>query len=291
MQECCKPLRRGSPRLWQDSHNTDTRSCAVRSHVPCPYCRSTTASDLLARDDSKRVPGGSPGVFEVADVGAEAQPHAGPDRGDDDRTALQERQADAADQIGRAIDAAEALMDLLGVAQVVDEDHHLGAFGACIPADRRPLPVDAVGAGVLGVEGALAVAQPGHERAAGILAQNVAVRAALLLEGVLNHAGEPLADRAEEAVAGLQDFARGVAAIARVVVVARARRRPIAAVGGRRPVAAIGWRVVVGLAGGRTVGLAIRLARRRRVGLAVGLPGWWRRRIGLAVGLPGWRRG
>ena len=67
---------------------------------------------------------------------------------------------------------------------------------------RRPLPVDPVAAGILGVEHALAVAQAGDEGAAGILAQDVAVRAALLLEGVLDHVRQALGDGAEEAVAG-----------------------------------------------------------------------------------------
>src|SRR5437762_3119703 len=131
---------------------------------------------------------------------------------------------------------------------------------------RRALPVDAVDAGVLGVERALAVAQAGYEGAARILAQDVAVGSALFLERVLHHAGKPLADRAEEAVTGLEDLARGVAAVGDVVV---ARPwRPISGVGTGRAIAAIG-RVVVGLSRRRAIGFA--RAWRRRIGLTVSL--------------------
>ena len=69
---------------------------------------------------------------------------------------------------------------------------------------RRALPVDPVVACILGVEHAFAVAQAGNECPAGILAQDVAVGAALLLEGEFDHLGQALGDGAEEAVPGLE---------------------------------------------------------------------------------------
>src|SRR5262245_9413557 len=205
------------------------------------------------RSASKRVPGRPAGVLEIADVGTEPQADAGADRGDDHVLVLLECYAHATHQVGRAVDPAETLIDLLGIAQVVDEHHHLGAFGAGIVADRRPLPVDAMAAGILGVEDALPIAQAGHEGTGRFLAQDVAVGAALLLEHVLDHAGEPLADRAEEAVAGGQDLSRGVAAVRGLLVARRTGLVAPAVVG--RAIAAVA-RVLVGL-GGRRVGLAI----------------------------------
>jgi len=63
-----------------------------------------------------------------------------------------------------------------------------------------------VAAGIFRVQAALAVAQTGDEGAARVLTENVAVRATCLLEGVLDDAGQPLADRTEEAVPGLDDL-------------------------------------------------------------------------------------
>src|SRR6185436_5446051 len=106
----------------------------------------------------------------------------------------------------------------------------LGPVPAHVVADRRTLPVDSVRACILCVQDALAVAQAGDEGAAGVLAQNVAVRAALLLESVLHDAGEALGDRAEEAVAGVDDLVGGVGA-ARPVVAVRPRRGVGAGIG------------------------------------------------------------
>src|SRR6516164_5343448 len=185
-------------------------------------------SCLQQRRSLKWVPCRAGRVFEVTNVGAEPQAHAGADGGDDDRPAFLKCQPDAANEIGRAVDASKALVDLLRVAQVVDEHHDFGAGGAGVPTDRRALPIDAVGASILGVEHALAIAQASNEGAARIFTKDIAVRPTLLLESVLNHAGEPLAHRAEERTAGVENFARGVAAIGGLVLKARSRRRPIA---------------------------------------------------------------
>ena len=80
------------------------------------------------------------------------------------------------------------------------------AFSADVPAKRRPLPVDLQTAGVLRVEGTLAVAQPADEGTAAFLPEHVAVRLAPGREGALHHARKPARDAAEEAMARIQDF-------------------------------------------------------------------------------------
>src|SRR6185295_15119950 len=119
---------------------------------------------------SERVPGRSGRVFQVADVGPQPQADARANRSHDDIAALLEGDADAAHEIGRSIHPAEALVHVPGIAQIVDQHHDLGAFGARVVANRGPLPVNAVGAGVARIEHALPVAQARDEGAAGLLA-------------------------------------------------------------------------------------------------------------------------
>ena len=156
----------------------------------------------------ERVPGRLRRELQVADVGAEPQADAGADRHQHDVVGGQRRHAEAADKIGGAVDAAEALVDRAGVRQVVDQHHGAGAFAADVQADRRALPVDLQIAGILGVEHALAVAQPGDEGAAGLLAEDVAVRQAPVADRLLDDLRQPARHRAEEVVAGVDDFAR-----------------------------------------------------------------------------------
>ncbi len=211
---------------------------------------------------SEGVPGRLPGVFQVSDVGADAQANSRPDRRDHHVVALLERDADAAHEIGKARNAREALVDLVWRAQVVDQHHDLGAFRPGIPADRRPLPVDAVLPGILRIKHALAIAQAGDERPAGVLPENVAVGPALVLERVFDDVRQPLADRAEEVVARIEDLAARERLFVGIIFPVARRRRGLLV--GRR----------------RRVGLTI--ARRRGRGL--------RRRIGIAVACR-WRIG
>src|SRR5207248_1132367 len=131
-----------------------------------------------ANGKSKRVPGRLRGELEIADIRAEPQANAGADRDHDDAARGQRRHADAADQIGRAIDAGETLVDRAGRGQAVNQHHAAGAFAADVPAECRALPVDAQVAGIFGVERALAEPQPADEGAAAFLAEHVAVRLA-----------------------------------------------------------------------------------------------------------------
>src|SRR2546430_14260213 len=80
------------------------------------YCAAAPA--IGYRHLSERVPGRPPRVLEVADVGPQPQADAGADRRDDDMLVLLERHADAAHQIRGPVHPPEALIDLLGIAQV-----------------------------------------------------------------------------------------------------------------------------------------------------------------------------
>ena len=123
----------------RDRHAVTRRRCGCDQSV-CP-----------ALSCSERVPGRPARILQIADVGTEPKPNSGADRREHDITVALERQADAADDVGRAGNAAEALIDLVRIAQVVDQHHDLGAFGAGIVADRGALPVDLVAAGIRGV--------------------------------------------------------------------------------------------------------------------------------------------
>ena len=65
-------------------------------------------------------------------------------------------------------------------------------------------------AGILGVEDPFAVAQPRDHRAAGFLAEHVAVGQAPLAPGLFDELRQAARDGAEEPVAGVDDFVRGV---------------------------------------------------------------------------------
>src|ERR1700738_451564 len=135
--------------------------------VPTPARASINLNRRTGQDDdgkrargSERIPGRARGELEIPDIGAEPQPDTGADRHHHDAARGERRHADAADEVGRSVDTGEALVDRLGGRQAVDQHHGACAFAADIPAERRSLPVDAQVAGILGVERALAVAQP-----------------------------------------------------------------------------------------------------------------------------------
>src|SRR5215471_2930191 len=122
--------------------------------------------------------------------------------------------ANPADEIGRAVYAAERVEDLARAVQVVDEDHSLRAIRAEVVADRWTLPVDLKDAGILGIEHALAVAQAGKKGPAGFLAEDVAIRPAGALEGVFDDLGKVVRDAAKEAVPHAFDLVHGKGAVA-----------------------------------------------------------------------------
>src|SRR5215475_9787378 len=142
------PWRAGkAPAQWRINVNQPTAESA-----------RTRRARLPARFASERVPGRARRIFEIADIGAEPQANAGTDRHQHDIVGGQRRHAEAADDVGRAVDADEALIDRLRRGQVVDQRHGARAVAAPVEADRRALPEDAQVTGILGVERAFAIA-------------------------------------------------------------------------------------------------------------------------------------
>src|SRR5262249_43545986 len=90
----------------------------------------------------------------------------------------------------------------------VDQHHRAGALATRIPAECGALPIDPQIAGVLGVERALAIAQSADEGAACLLAEDVAVGLAPLAHRPLDDGCKAAGDAAEEAVTGVDQFAR-----------------------------------------------------------------------------------
>src|ERR1700751_2120744 len=84
---------------------------------------------------SERVPGRARRIFEIADIGAEPQPDAGADRHQHDVVGGERGHAEAADDVGRAVDADEALIDRLRRGQVVDQRHGARTVAAPVEAD------------------------------------------------------------------------------------------------------------------------------------------------------------
>src|SRR6202453_169639 len=145
---------------------------------PAPCSVNLNPDRAIARRKiraSERVPGRARGIFEIADIGAEAQAETGPDRHQHDIVRRQRGHAEAADNVGRTVDAGEALVDRIGRGQVVDQRHGAGAVAAPVESDRWSLPEDAQVTGILGVEGAFAVSQSGDKGAAAFLAEHVTV--------------------------------------------------------------------------------------------------------------------
>jgi DNA-binding transcriptional LysR family regulator len=69
---------------------------------------------------SERIPGRPRCEFEVADIGTEPQADARADRYDNDIAGAERGHAKAANDISRAVDAGEALIDRLGRRKIVD---------------------------------------------------------------------------------------------------------------------------------------------------------------------------
>src|ERR1700739_1923785 len=72
---------------------------------------------------SEWVPGRARGKFQIADIGARAQADAGADRYQHDVIGGERGHAEAADDVGGAVDADEALVDRTGRREVVDQRH------------------------------------------------------------------------------------------------------------------------------------------------------------------------
>src|SRR4051794_37670961 len=117
---------------------------------------------------------GIPGRFrrelQVTDIDAEAGSDAGPDRDHDHLVRCNSRHAEAADEVGRAVDAHETLIECVREGHVVDQHHGAGAVAAHVEPERRTLPEYLALARIAGEELALAVAQSAEEGPGGFLA-------------------------------------------------------------------------------------------------------------------------
>src|SRR3954451_2204942 len=85
---------------------------------------------------SEGVPGWFGGELEVADVDAEPGPEPGADGHDHHLVLGGRRQAEAAHQIGRAVEADEAGVERLDRGQVVDQHHGARPVPADVEAER-----------------------------------------------------------------------------------------------------------------------------------------------------------
>src|SRR5215471_19336708 len=189
--------------------------CATSARVPATVLGSGTGRFLpvtgAGRVKSERVPGGRWRELQVADIGAESEAYARTNRHHDNIVRRQRGHAEPPDEIGRAIDAPEALIDRVGARQIVNEHHGAGAFAASVEANRRALPEHAQIASVAGIERALAIAQPRNERAARFLAENVAVGLSPVADRLLDDLCKPARHFPEESMAGIDEVARRVA--------------------------------------------------------------------------------
>src|SRR6478752_3837826 len=132
------------------------------------------------------VPGRSRREFEIADIGAQPQSEAGADRHQHAVVGGQRRHAEAADDVGRAVEAGEALVDRVGGGQIIDQRHGARAVATPVEAERGTLPIDAQVTGILGVERAFAVAQAGDESSGPFLTEDIAVGQAPLADRLLD---------------------------------------------------------------------------------------------------------
>src|SRR3546814_16578727 len=89
---------------------------------------------------------------------------------------------ETAHQIGGAFAGGEALVEVLGVEEVIDENAGVARIGARVETDRRSRPIDRAFALDLVIERARAIAQADHERAARLAPAALGIGPALLLE-------------------------------------------------------------------------------------------------------------
>src|SRR3546814_21159176 len=82
---------------------------------------------------------------------------------------------ETAHQIGGAFAGGEALVEVLGVEEVIDENEGVARIGARVETDRRSRPIDRAFALDLVIERARAIAQAAHERAARLAPDDIGI--------------------------------------------------------------------------------------------------------------------
>src|SRR6185437_903867 len=158
---------------------------------------------------SERIPGRPLGEFEIVEIDAQAPAQSGADGNHDDALGAQGGEAQAADKIGRPVEPAKAVENRSRIRQIVNQHHGPVAVGAGVEADRRALPIDSLAAGVAGEHFAFAVSQAPHERARGLLAENIGVGQAPAPARFLDALREPARNGAKEPLAVVDDLLRG----------------------------------------------------------------------------------
>ncbi|VXC87459.1 hypothetical protein SPHINGOT1_220010 [Sphingomonas sp. T1] len=141
------------------------------------------------------------GDVHVPDVHARTPADAEADRDQHDVAAAEIGRGESADEIEPALDRGEALVELLGVVEVVDQHEDLVRVAADVEADRRPGPVDRLLALDLVIHQPRAVAHAEDERARRLAAGDIGIGLALVLQDVLEDAAEPGRALAEHALA------------------------------------------------------------------------------------------
>src|SRR6516225_9924850 len=97
-----------------------------------------------------------------------------------------------ANEVGRAVDAAEAIENRSGLRQVVDQHHGSRAISAGIKADARPLPEHAQISCISCIQHAVAIAEATDEGTAGLLTENIAVWQSPLAHRFLDNRRKPV---------------------------------------------------------------------------------------------------
>src|ERR1700732_4897004 len=150
---------------------------------------------------SEWIPGRALSEFQIADVEPQTRADPGADRNHINIVVDERRHAKAADEIGRAINPAEAAKDRARRGQIIDKHHGAIAVRSGIETKRGALPKNLQIAGVARIHHALAIAQAADEGTARLLAQHIAIGLAPALCRGLDNLGKSARDRPKEAMA------------------------------------------------------------------------------------------
>ena len=114
--------------------------------------------------------------FQIPNVDAQSCPNAGANW-DDIVFLVQAEDCDtkASDQIGGAIDADPAAIEIINAWQIIDEHHGSVAIAAKVPANGWALPECLMRSHILGEKVAFAITGAGNKSAAAFLAQNISI--------------------------------------------------------------------------------------------------------------------
>ena len=152
------------------------------------------------------------------------------------------------------------MVEILAVIEIIDQDEGVGGIATDVEADRRAGPIDFALALDLVVERARTIAQADHEGARRLAPGNIGIGLALILEDLLDNAGQALGPLAEHAFGRADQI---------IFLIGFARRHR-------------GWRRIGGdrcAGGGRPAG-----SGRGIIGAGIGRSRW-RRQAGIDTGI------